>query len=427
MSQKVRKPSETMKFKEPKVGRTRSYSNRRWTKRFADWFKDYYRVAIPSFLCVVLIVVVIVLLLQKKESNRAAKQDDVAVSDSIDNGEYALPDGEAEVDAYENVNRFVSDYYAVMSEGNVEAYVSMRDETDETEKIRMQMKSNYIEQYVVNNVYTKPGPVEGSFVAFVYFDVKFFDVETLAPGLTTLYLTPKEGGELCVGIAAQDDRVSAYIEGILAQEDVEDIFTMVKVKYAEAVDGDEVLKVYLDELSTKLKYDVGTALAKLEAENAGVQDDVPDTTTPDEKEPETPGTTEPDVPVQTTEMVRTKDRVNVRLEPSTSAQKLDTAAKGTVYELLEVLDNGWSRIKYSDTTDAYIMSSFLDTVADVIGSVTVLENVNVRASASPNATKLGTASKGEVFELIEEVGNGWSKINYNGQSAYIKSEYLRVN
>lgn len=428
MKQKVRKPSETMKFKEPKVRRTGAYSSRRVWKRLADWFKDYYRVAIPSFLCVILIIVVIILLLQKKESNRAAVREDEAISDSIENGEFVVPDVALEVDAHEDVNYFVTNYYAAMANGDVDTYVSMRDETDDTEKIRMQKKSNYIESYVVNNVYTEPGPVENSYIAFVYFDVKFYDVESVAPGLTTLYLWTRESGELCVGIAAQDEKVSEYIEAILTREDVEDVFNMVKVKYAEAVDQDEALKAFLDELSSKLKYDVGTALAQLEAENAGVSDE-PDTAGTGEvpgTDPETDNPNE-DEPVTVTEMVRTNDRVNVRQEPSTGAQKVDTAAKGTVFERLEILDNGWSRIKYNETTEAYIMTSFLEVVADAIGSVTVLENVNVRASASPNATKLGTASKGEVFELIEEVGNGWSKINYNGQTAYIKSEYLRVN
>lgn len=428
MKQKVRKPSETMKFKEPKVRRTGAYSGRSVWKRLAEWFKDYYRVVIPSFLCAILVIVVIVLLLQKKENNRAAVQEDEAISDSIESEEFVVPDVSLEVDAHDDVNYFVTNYYTAMANGDVDTYISMRDETDDTEKIRMQKKSNYIESYVVNNVYTEPGPVENSYIAFVYFHVKFYDVESLAPGLTTLYLLPRESGELCVGIAAQDERVSDYIETILTRDDVVDVFTMVKVKYAEAVDQDEALKVFLDELSTKLKYDVGTALAQLEAENAGVSDD-PDTSGAGEAPVTDPETDNPneDETVTVTEMVRTNDRVNVRQEPSTSAQKVDTAAKGTVFERLEILDNGWSRIKYSETIEAYIMTSFLEVVADAIGSVTVLENVNVRASASPNATKLGTASKGEVFELIEEVGNGWSKINYNGQTAYIKSEYLRVN
>lgn len=52
------------------------------------------------------------------------------------------------------------------------------------------------------------------------------------------------------------------------------------------------------------------------------------------------------------------------------------------------------------------------------------DNVNIRASASTDAESLGKTTAGEVYTRYEEMDNGWSKIDYNGQEAYIKSEFL---
>ena len=52
------------------------------------------------------------------------------------------------------------------------------------------------------------------------------------------------------------------------------------------------------------------------------------------------------------------------------------------------------------------------------------ENVNIRASASTDADSLGKSHKGDVYTRYEEMDNGWSKIDYNGSEAYIKSEFL---
>ena len=52
------------------------------------------------------------------------------------------------------------------------------------------------------------------------------------------------------------------------------------------------------------------------------------------------------------------------------------------------------------------------------------ENVNIRASASTDATSLGKTTAGEIYTRYEAMDNGWSKIDYNGQEAFIKSEYL---
>lgn len=54
------------------------------------------------------------------------------------------------------------------------------------------------------------------------------------------------------------------------------------------------------------------------------------------------------------------------------------------------------------------------------------DNVNIRASASTDAESLGKTSKGDVYTRYEDMENGWSKIDYNGKEAYIKSDYLEA-
>ena len=40
--------------------------------------------------------------------------------------------------------------------------------------------------------------------------------------------------------------------------------------------------------------------------------------------------------------------------------------------------------------------------------------------------KIGKAQLGEEYTLLEEKGNGWSKILFEGKEAFIKTEYLEV-
>ncbi len=59
-----------------------------------------------------------------------------------------------------------------------------------------------------------------------------------------------------------------------------------------------------------------------------------------------------------------------------------------------------------------------------MGTVTVIESVKVRKSASTSAESIGTAYEGDVLELIMKQADGWSRIKYNGQTAYVKSDYV---
>lgn len=63
---------------------------------------------------------------------------------------------------------------------------------------------------------------------------------------------------------------------------------------------------------------------------------------------------------------------------------------------------------------------------EVITMVKTTDLVNVRAEASVNGTKLVTVDAGTLFQLVEQMENGWTKIIYQNQEAYIKSDYVEV-
>lgn len=54
------------------------------------------------------------------------------------------------------------------------------------------------------------------------------------------------------------------------------------------------------------------------------------------------------------------------------------------------------------------------------------DTINVRSSDSEAADKLGKISKGTTIDVIEVRVNGWSKINYQGKEAYVKTNYLEI-
>ena len=71
----------TMKFKEPKLKSTKAYAKRRKWKNLKEWFSDYYRVAIPAFICIVLVIVVIAVMLSQKGNNDAAPQEETPAAE----------------------------------------------------------------------------------------------------------------------------------------------------------------------------------------------------------------------------------------------------------------------------------------------------------------------------------------------------------
>ena len=55
---------------------------------------------------------------------------------------------------------------------------------------------------------------------------------------------------------------------------------------------------------------------------------------------------------------KTSTRVNIRNAASADAQVLDTVEGGPTFKILEIQDNGWTKIQYEET-EAYISSDYV--------------------------------------------------------------------
>ena len=64
------------------------------------------------------------------------------------------------------------------------------------------------------------------------------------------------------------------------------------------------------------------------------------------------------------------------------------------------------------------------TFQDVNQIATVTGNVNFRKSYSTQSASLGMVKEGENVTILGNGDNGWSKVEYNGKTGYIKTSYL---
>lgn len=98
-----------------------------------------------------------------------------------------------------------------------------------------------------------------------------------------------------------------------------------------------------------------------------------------------------------------------------------TAAVGEELAKIEAAENATTEV-VAETEEAETTEE--NSLADQEIYVTATDVVNVRSSDSQEADKVGKAQVGDKFLLLEEKENGWSKIEFEGEEAYMKSEYL---
>lgn len=410
-----------------------------------DWVMDHNKIVMPLVLvvCVLITVLVAVSANQRDALEKEAEQAAMAVNaeeagSSVEGLE--SPVFELEENAYPDINNLVRTYYDAQAAGDMEAISKLNTYLNDIEKIRVQELSKYIESYPVLNVYTKPGLTENTYVTYVYSEVKFADMEQELPGMQTYYIGQDENGDYFINDGTYDDAIWSYIKEVTLQDDVVDLNNKVVVEYNDLLAADEELSDFIAYLKEKINEDVGEILAQAETPDAAQEAE-----TAQEQETGAAQADEGQQAGTVVKTVRATDVVNIRNSDSEEADKIGKAQIGEEFTLLEERGNGWSKIEYNGA-DAFIKSDYLEAVsAEAVeapakttqeqeaesgtaqaasGTVKVKESVRIRKSASTDGEVLGTAYAGEEYPLLMKQADGWSKIEYKGQTAYVKSDYV---
>lgn len=448
-------------------------------EEWKEWLSEHAKIVMPVVLLICVVITVFVAMNANRKAAEVEAQLELAnepeaasvpEEQSLPEADQEVPQLELEENAYPAVNTLMDNYYDAVAKGDVDSVVSMNEYLDEKEKLRIREMSKYIEGYPELTVYTKKGPVEGSYLVYVYSKMKFTEYDQLVPGMQAFYVCTDEDGNCYINGGESNPIVVQYITDVSLQEDLADLNNRITAEYNELLDTDEELGAFLFDLSKRIDVSVGEALAKAETEQAQQEEEAQQAEgEPQENEAETPEgegepqeseeapqedggqeeeTAEPEPAAPAVKKVKATDVVNIRSSDSETADKVGKAQVGDEFTLLEERGNGWSKISF-EGRDAFIKSEFLaaasETTAEDGGTetasapaestgqsasagsgetVTVKTSVNVRKSASENGEKLGLAYAGDKLELVVKQADGWTRVKYNGETAFIKSEFL---
>jgi len=404
-----------------------------------DFIMDHTKIVMPLVLvaCVLITILIAINANQKEMLEKEAELAAAAVAEQESQTKVeglSTPVYELEENAYQDINNIVKVYYDAQASGDIDTVSSLNTYLNDIEKIRVEELSKYIDNYTKLDVYTKPGLTENTYVAYVYSEVKFTDMEQELPGMQTYYIGRNADGDFFINDGTYDDTVWNYIKEVTLQDDVVDLNNKVVVEYNELLASDEELSEFIAYLKEKINEEVGEILAEAEAPVESAE----------ETETLVAENTEAAETENVVKTVKTTDVVNIRKSDSETADKIDKAQVGQEFKLLEQKGNGWSKVEY-DGGEAYIKSDYLEVVSEetveagadsnndaqtassndtVSGTVTVKENVKVRKSASTDSESLGTVYVGEKLDLIMKQADGWTKIKYKGETAFVKSDYV---
>jgi len=394
-----------------------------------DYIVKHCKIAFPVLLIIVVAVTVCVALGMGKGDEEGRQPADVSSTDVSEPESVEVVAEDVPLTANEDSELYslIVTYYNAVAMGDEETLRSVCDEIEDKDMLRIKETAKYIDKYPAIEIYIKPGYEEGSTIAFVYYRIMFQNQDAEFPGYQTLYVCTDEQGQLYIKKTVNSAEVDEYIKEVSSQADVVVFNNRVNVEYNELVAERPELLQYMSELASQVEVSIGVELARQNEQTAAQQpEETPAGNTGES--PETPAVETP--PAEGPQYATATTTVNVRSSDSEQADKLGKVTGGDTVEVQEVRVNGWTKVVYQGG-DGYIKSEYLQMVesasgAQTIGTVTATTNINVRASASETADRLGVLAGGETVDLIE-IADGWCKIKYNNQVAYVKADYVQQN
>lgn len=391
-----------------------------------EWIQKHSLITAGILFVITMVVVglVVFFIVHNRDTEPAEKDGQTAdvTSESEQNGErYALiKNGNEEITA------IAKEYQDALANNNKDVIKKYVEFIKDSELDNIDVKSEYVESYNNIECYTQMAEKEGSYYVYISYMLKMKDYETYIPGLTGLYF--EKGEDDNYHIYRKNDMDEAVLKDFYAaflQQDVQDLYKNIDMKYNVCLDADEDLKNYMNGFEDMVKDEMAKRIVIREASEQLEA-------AASEAAASEAAASEAAANGETTEVkVKTTTTVNVRSSDSETADKLGKAASGQELVRLEERVNGWSKVLF-EGKEGYIKSEFLvevgteTTAGNGTGQyVTVKENVNIRKTASQDADRVALAVAGEKLELIEKMSNGWTKIKYNGKEAYVKSEFLQ--
>lgn len=360
---------------------------------------------------------------------------------------------EYQVDAYEEVNTLIAQYYTAYAAGDITTLTALATPISANEQSYIAMFSQYVDEYQNIKCYTKSGLDANSYLVSVSMEIKFTGVDTPAPGLDFFYIRTNEQGSLYIdnlycqyNLANQENALDTSIQNLINgfenQEDVIALQSEVQTRYDAAVNADTNLSTMI---YTTIPNAITNWVSQIAAQNTpaeGTEAVLPEgTEAAEEPVGESMEEAQEELTAEEPETVYTVDKVNVRREADTSSEKLATLEKGTAIGRTGT-EGEWSRVDYGGIP-GYIKSEYLTTEAPQTtdtdaqeegtaggsiaeGTVITLQNtVNIRSGMSETSDRIGTAYAGEKVKVVMSYAEGWTKVTWNNKTGYIKSSLLQ--
>ncbi|TAH72155.1 MAG: hypothetical protein EWM47_03790 [Anaerolineaceae bacterium] len=160
-----------------------------------------------------------------------------------------LPVYEMTVGGYPEIEKFFQDYYVAWNSCDYGLIESLNTRTDNLTSLSdLQKETQFLDDIRDLTCYVTKSYEEGTYIVYVYYEMKYVNIKTTLPKLDKFYLITDDTGNLNIFNSDMDDTLKTYYDEKDQDEMISSIIKTTKEKADAALENDEDLRVYVEAL-----------------------------------------------------------------------------------------------------------------------------------------------------------------------------------
>ena len=196
---------------------------------------------------------------EENTSESDIAEENTSESDTVDEKSTELSEDEIKSE----INKVVNSYYGISvkedKDGGADKEQTAENQTENNQTENNQIadkqtanatvkKNAVIEKYKNVKIYIKPGLKEDTYVVFSTYSIKLYNIDTLVPGMSSMYVIRDENGNFLIDSDSNNKELNDYISSLAKENNIKKIIKEVNSKLKEAVNKDTSLKEFIDYL-----------------------------------------------------------------------------------------------------------------------------------------------------------------------------------
>lgn len=135
----------------------------------------------------------------------------------------------SEEDIKSEITTLVKDYFDAKQRVDMEALAECVSDISHVEEKRLVTEAEYIEEYKnIECTILNDGLQDGAFRVYVYYEAKVYDIDTLVPSLTALYVTADKNAKFTIYLSVIDSDDQKAIDKLDNSDKVKKMITSVQ-------------------------------------------------------------------------------------------------------------------------------------------------------------------------------------------------------